>query len=103
MDGFIYIHCNCVIFGVNEPDNMNDFLHSIVLDNPILSYLIGFGTILLALIFKRYLSKHLAGFLFSLLKRTSWNVDKKQFTELLLAPLQGFLIILISFVALDKL
>lgn len=82
---------------------MNNFLHTIILDNTVLSYLICFGTILLALLLKKYLSQYIAGFLFSLLKRTSWKIEKKTFTELLLAPLQGFLIILISFIALDKL
>jgi len=82
---------------------MNDFLHTVILDNTVLSYIICFGTILLALLLKKYLSQHIAGFLFSLLKRTSWNIEKKSFTELLLAPLQGFLIVLITFIALDKL
>ncbi|MEP6748414.1 MAG: mechanosensitive ion channel domain-containing protein [Bacteroidota bacterium] len=82
---------------------MNDFLHSVILDNSVLSYIICFGTILIALLLKKYLSQYIAGFLFSLLKRTSWNIEKKTFTDLLLAPLQGFLIILITFIALDKL
>jgi MscS family membrane protein len=82
---------------------MNDFLHTVILDNTVLSYIICFGTILLALLLKKYLSQYIAGFLFSVLKRTSWNIEKKNFTELLLAPLQGFLIVLITFIALDKL
>jgi MscS family membrane protein len=82
---------------------MNKFLHTIVLENSILSYLICFGTILTVLLLKKYLSQYLAGFLFRLLKRTSWNIDKTIFTDLLLAPLQVFLIILITFIALDKL
>ena len=82
---------------------MNDFLHQIILENAVLSYLICFGSILIALLLKKYLSQYVAGFLFRLLKRTSWEIDKKAFTELLLAPLQGFLIILITFIALDKL
>ncbi|MFT3932678.1 MAG: mechanosensitive ion channel [Chitinophagaceae bacterium] len=52
---------------------------------------------------KRYLSQYVAGWFFLLIKRTTWIVDKKSFVELLLAPLQGFLLILISFIALDKL
>jgi len=82
---------------------MNDFLHTQLLDNTVLSYIICFGTILLALLLKRYLSQHIAGLLFRLLKRTSWNIEKKTFIELLLAPLQGFLTVLIAFIALDKL
>jgi MscS family membrane protein len=82
---------------------MNDFLHRTILENSVLSYLVCFGSILVALLLKKYLSQYVAGFLFNLLKRTSWKIEKKAFTELLLAPLQGFLIILITFIALDKL
>ncbi|MEP7278104.1 MAG: mechanosensitive ion channel domain-containing protein [Bacteroidota bacterium] len=82
---------------------MNDFLHTTILENTVLSYLACFGTILVVLLLKKYLSQYLAGLLFNLLKRTSWNIEKKVFTELLLAPLQVFLIVLITFIALDKL
>jgi MscS family membrane protein len=82
---------------------MNKFLHTIILENTVLSYLVCFGTIMLALLLKKYLSQYIASFLYSLLKRTSWNIEKKAFTELLLAPLQVFLIILVAFIALDKL
>ncbi|MEO5683444.1 MAG: mechanosensitive ion channel domain-containing protein [Chitinophagaceae bacterium] len=82
---------------------MNDLLHTVILDNTILSYLICFGSILIALLLKKYLSQYIAGLFFRLIKRTSWNVEKKLFVDLLLAPLQGFLLILISFIALDKL
>jgi len=82
---------------------MNDFLHTVILENTVLSYLICFGTILVVLLLKKYLSQYLAGFLFSLLKRTSWKIEKKIFIDLLLAPIQGFLIVVIAFIALDKL
>lgn len=82
---------------------MNSFLHTVVLENTVLSYLVCFGTILLVLLLKKYLSQYIAGFLFKLLKRTSWSIDKIVFTDLLSAPLQGFMIVLITFVALDKL
>jgi len=79
------------------------FLQTVVLDNTVLSYLFCFGTILVALLLKKYLSRYVTGLFFILLKRTSWKVEKTSFNELLLAPVQGFLIILISFIALDKL
>jgi len=82
---------------------MNKLLHTVILDNTVLSYIICFGSILIAVSLKKYLSQFVAGLFFRLLKRTSWQIEKKSFTGLLLAPLQGFFIILISFVALDKL
>jgi MscS family membrane protein len=82
---------------------MNKLLHTVILDNTVLSYIICFGSILIALSLKKYLSQFVAGLFFRLLQRASWHIEKKSFTGLLLAPLQGFFIILISFVALDKL
>lgn len=82
---------------------MKNFLNTVILDNTVLNYLICFGTILVALLLKKYLSQYMAGFLFKLLKRTSWNINKTIFTDLLLAPLQVFLIVLVTFIALDKL
>ena len=82
---------------------MKDLLHSIILGNTVLAYIICFGTILIALLLKKYLSQYITGFFFLLIKRTTWSVEKKSFNELLLAPVQVFLIILISFIALDKL
>ena len=82
---------------------MNKLLHTVILDNTVLSYVISFGSILIALILKKYLSQYIAGLFFRLLKRTTWNIEKKSFVDLILAPLQGFLLIVISFIALDKL
>jgi MscS family membrane protein len=82
---------------------MNDFLHTVVLDNTVLSYILCFGSILLALLFKKYLSKYIAGVFFRLLQRTSWRIEKEIFVDLLLAPLQGFFLVVIAFIALDKL
>jgi MscS family membrane protein len=82
---------------------MNDFLHMVVLDNTVLSYLLCFGSILLAVLFKRYLSKNIAGVFFRLLQRTSWRIEKEIFVDLLLPPLQGFFLVVIAFIALDKL
>ncbi|MEO6316861.1 MAG: mechanosensitive ion channel family protein [Chitinophagaceae bacterium] len=82
---------------------MNKLLQTVILDNTFLSYIICFGTILVALMLKKYLSQYIAGLFFRLLKRTTWNIEKKSFVDLVLAPLQSFLFILITFIALDKL
>ncbi len=78
-------------------------LQTVILDNTVLSYLICFGAILIALLLKKYLSRYVTGLFFHFLKRTTWKLQKESFNQLLLAPVQGFLIILISFIALDKL
>jgi len=82
---------------------MNKLLHTVILDNSVLSYIICFGTILIALLLKKYLSQFIAGLFFRFLQRTTWNIEKKSFVDLILAPLQSFLFILITFIALDKL
>ncbi|HTL07455.1 MAG TPA: mechanosensitive ion channel domain-containing protein [Chitinophagaceae bacterium] len=82
---------------------MNKLLHTVILDNTVLSYLICFGSILLALLLKKYLSQYIAGIFFRLLQRTTWKIEKASFIDLILAPLQSFFIILIAFIALDKL
>ena len=82
---------------------MNKLLHTVILDNSVLSYIICFGTILIALLLKKYVSQYIAGLFFRFLRRTTWNIEKKSFVDLILAPLQSFLFILITFIALDKL
>ena len=81
---------------------MNEFLHIIFLSNYIYSYLYVFGVIIITIIFKRWLSKYVASLLFLLIKR-AWNVPKTAFVSLVVKPLEVFLTILISIIALEKL
>ena len=81
---------------------MNEFLHKIFLSNYIYSYLYVFGVIIIAIIFKRWLSKYVARLLFLLIKRAC-NVSKTAFISLIIKPLEVFLTILISIIALEKL
>lgn len=82
---------------------MNDFLDTLVLDNPIRVYLIVIGTILFVLLFKRFFSKYLASLLFAVVKRMAKGLDKKPFLNLVVQPLEIFLLILVTMVALEKL
>jgi MscS family membrane protein len=82
---------------------MGSFLDKIFLDNSVRSYLIVAGSLLLIFLFKRLLSRYLAGLLFSLVKRVVRGVDKKSFIKLVVSPLEVFLLVLFSIIALDKL
>jgi MscS family membrane protein len=82
---------------------MNEFLNSELLDNTVLRYLICFGAILLAFLFKRFLSKYIAGLFFKLVQKASWNIDKKVFVDLMVQPLDNFVFVLVTLGALDKL
>jgi MscS family membrane protein len=82
---------------------MNPLLHKIILDNSILSYLLCLGTILLVFLIKRYVSKYIAGLFFRLFQKASWNIDKKDFVNLMVQPLGSFVFMLVTIAALDKL
>lgn len=82
---------------------MNDILSYVFLDNTLKAYLICFGTILLVISLKKYLSRTISRLLFKVIRHSSWKIDQKSFVELLLQPMQVFLIVTITMVALDKL
>jgi len=82
---------------------MKDFFDIVILDNTIRAYLFVIGSILLALIFKRYLSRYIAGLLFRIVKRIAVGVDKTSFVNLVVSPLETFLLILVSLVSIEKL
>jgi MscS family membrane protein len=82
---------------------MRSFLHKVVLDNRLEDYLIFLIVIGLILVFKRFLSKILANLFFRLIKRTSWNVDRKAFVQLLAGPIHLFVMILMVFIAFEQL
>lgn len=82
---------------------MKEFLNLKILDNTVQSYLIVVGIILLTVLFKRYLSRYIAGLIFSLVKRVAQGVDKASFVRLVVRPLETFLLLMISIVSIDKL
>ncbi len=80
-----------------------DFLNNIYFDNSLRNYCIVGGSILLMLILKRYLSRYIASLLFRVAHRIWKDIDKKSFTDLVVEPLEWFLLILIAVFAIDKL
>jgi MscS family membrane protein len=82
---------------------MGSFLDKVILDNSIRSYLIVAGSLLLIVLFKRLLSRYLAGVLFSIVQRIVRGIDKKSFVKLVISPLEVFLLILLSLIVFDKL
>ena len=79
------------------------FLEEIYLDNTIGKWLTVAGVILLALLLKKYVSRYLASLLYRMVYKTWKSVDKKSFVDLLLAPLQWFILTLIAVFSIDKL
>ena len=82
---------------------MDSLLDKVIFDNTVLQYIICFGTILLVLLVKRYLSHFIAWTTFRVVRRTSWNISEKEFTGLMVAPLGNFLFAFITIAALDQL
>lgn len=82
---------------------MPDFWNQIILDNPVKLYVYITIAILLGLLFKRTLSRFIGGLLHSLVKKMASGVDKDSFLKLVTTPLETFLIIMISIIALEKL
>lgn len=82
---------------------MNKFLQTIFLDNRIADYLWVAGIILFAILIKRILSKYFAGLIFRLIHSKRNNIDKRNFTELVVQPLETFLVLLITIIALERL
>jgi MscS family membrane protein len=80
-----------------------DFLDTIYLNNTVRSYCIVGGTIILMLLLKRYFSRYVAALLYRLFNHIWKTVDKQNFIDLVVEPLEWLLFILIAFFAIDKL
>jgi len=82
---------------------MNDFLQEKLLDNSVQAYLIVLGAIILALIIKRFVSRYLAGLLYRLVISAGKKFNKKAFCDLVVGPLEVFLMVMVIIIAFDKL
>jgi MscS family membrane protein len=82
---------------------MGSFLQKVILDNTVQDYLISFSAILFILYFKRYLSRFIAGLFFRLFKRSSMGGKKEPFVLLLKGPIHVFLILMVTYLALEHL
>jgi MscS family membrane protein len=80
-----------------------NFFDTIYLDNTVRSWLTIAGVISLAFLLKKYVSRYIASLLYRLVHRIWKTVDKKNFVDLVLAPLQWFLLTLITVFSLDRL
>lgn len=82
---------------------MDSFLAKVILDNTVKNYLVVAIVILIAFILKRLISKYLAGVIYRLVAKTGNSFQKDAFTKLVIHPLEVFLLLLVSMIALDKL
>ena len=82
---------------------MDSLLRRIFFNNTVQDYLIVAVSVLLVLLFRRYLSKYIAGIFFRLLHKPSRIIQKEAFITLLKGPIYTFLILLVTFLSLDEL
>ncbi len=82
---------------------MESFLQKEFLNNSVRDYLMVLGIILLALLIKRVISKYAAGLIYKLFSKAGKTIHRQSFFALVIQPLDLFLFLLISFIAIDKL
>jgi len=82
---------------------MNDFWNQIILSNPLRRYLFVAIAIIVGLIFKRLLSKFVAGLLYRAARIAGAGLDKDEFVKLLIGPLETFWLVFVTIASLEKL
>lgn len=82
---------------------MKDLLNQIFCNNTVQNYLIVFAVILFTLIIKRIVSKYIAGLLYKTFGDSTKRIKRQAFIDLVVQPLELFLILIVSFIAFDKL
>ena len=82
---------------------MNDFLNRMVLNNSIGDYLAIWLIILGMYLLKKYFSRPIVAAIIFLSKRMGRKIDRQAFVDLILAPLEYFIIILTAVIALSSL
>ncbi|MBZ4189666.1 mechanosensitive ion channel family protein [Niabella beijingensis] len=82
---------------------MNEFLNQVYFDNSVRAYIAVGVTILIVILFKKYIAHYLALAIFKILKLRWKNIDFIAFRSLAVKPLGLFFAVLITVTALDKL
>jgi MscS family membrane protein len=82
---------------------MDQFWDHIILDNSVRQYAVVFGIILLAYLLKKYVSLYASLAFFGIMKVMGRSIERKAFLELVKGPVEIFLFVLISFLALYNL
>ena len=82
---------------------MKSILSYNLFDNTVQSYLIVLSVILFTLIIKKMISKYCAGLLYRMIGKAGRVITKQSFFNLVVQPLELFILLFIAFVASDKL
>ncbi len=82
---------------------MRNLFDIVVLDNPLGHYILIIGVILLVISLQRYISRLIASFVFRIVRRLVKGIDKKSFVNLVVPPLENFVVTMVVIIALEKL
>ncbi len=82
---------------------MYSLLDKEIYHNSVAAYLGVIFAIVLAILLKRFISKYFATLFYKLVARTGKKINRIAFVSLIIQPLEIFLLLFISFVALDRL
>jgi MscS family membrane protein len=82
---------------------MNELLNHVFLSNPVRDYLIVAAVILLAYLLKRFTGAFSSRLLFYVMRQFGREVDREAFSRLVLGPIETFLFLFISYLALVNL
>jgi MscS family membrane protein len=79
------------------------FVNQIFIGNPIKSYLLFFGILIVGLLFKKISSKIISKLLFTFFKKFSTEIKIDKFLELLIKPIESLVTIVIIYIAINQL
>jgi MscS family membrane protein len=81
---------------------MDNFLDQVFLDNPVRDYLVLAAVLLFVFVIKRFLSKIIATLIFRVVKHWSPQIDQRDFVNLLLRPLEYFLVLVAFMFSINR-
>ncbi len=82
---------------------MENFFDQIILSNSVRDYCVSGGVILLAFILKKFVGRYFSGIFYFTMRQFGRQIDKKEFTHLVLKPIEIFLFFTITYITLSSL
>lgn len=82
---------------------MVDFINKIILDNPLVDYLMAAGFILLVIVLKKSASKKITRVIFYVFRKMGRLINEQEFFDLVLVPLERFIVFLAIYFAVGEL
>jgi MscS family membrane protein len=82
---------------------MQEFWSRVFLDNTLKQYAIVIAVIFVAYLLKKFISRYFSSWVFMLMKSLGRQIEKQALVEMIVGPMQSFLFVVISYVAIKTL